>query len=197
MGTLPKKVPSSLSSEAREVPFLHTPYRCTQKCHRKPPLLRGEQSEPWISTPLSLEQSERSSLPTDPLPVHTKVPQKPPLLRGEQSKPWISTPSLSSEAREVPFLHTPYRCTQKCQKKTPLLRGKQSEPWISTPLSLKWSERSSLSTYPFLVHTKVPHKTTTFERRAERGLTNGCGHSSIYCISAINLKLYNDFTFPC
>ena len=65
----------------------------------------------------------------------------------------------------------------------------------------------SLSTYPLLVHPKVPQKTTTFERQAkwawksdslsldyvmfltwwcslcasEWGLTNGCGHSSIDC----------------
>ena len=91
------------------------------------------------------------------------------------------------------------------------------------PSSLSSEAREvPLSTYPLPVHTKVPQKTTTFERRAkralksatlqlkqsiphttnhyiwrqaERGLTNGCGHSSIYCISAINLKLYIPLNF--
>ena len=98
------------------------------KVPKKPPLLRGEQSEPWISTPLSLERRERSSLYTYPLPVHTKVPKKPPLLRGEQSKPWISTPLSLERMREVPFLHTPYRCIQKCQKKHHFWEASKASP---------------------------------------------------------------------
>ena len=50
----------------------------------KPPLLRGEQSEPWIGIPLSLERSERSSLPTYPLPV---PPSQPTISRLPPSQP--------------------------------------------------------------------------------------------------------------
>ena len=38
-------------AKREKFPSLHTPYWCTQKCHRKPPLLIGEQSEPWKATP--------------------------------------------------------------------------------------------------------------------------------------------------
>ena len=53
----------------------------------------------------------------------------------------------------------------------------------SATLQLKQSRRS----FPFYIPLTANHY---IWRRVEQGLTNGCGHSPIYCISAINLKLY-------
>ena len=140
--------------------------------------------------PLSHERSQRSSLSTYPLPVHTKVPPKPPLLRGERSKPRISTPlSLERSERSSPF-YIPLTGAFKSATKTTTFERQAKCALKSAPSNSSKAREVSISTYPLLL-------TTTFERRVERGLTNGCGHSSIYCISAINLILYNDFTFLC
>ena len=119
------------------------------KVPKKTTLLRGEQSEPWISTPLSLERSERSSPFYIPLTGAHKSAKKNTTFDRRAKRALNKYPSLSqAKGEKFPFLYTPYWCTQICQKKH------------------------------------------AFERWAERGLTNGCGHLSIYCISAINLKLY-------
>ena len=82
----PEKCPSLLS-EVREVPLSKYPLLVHSKVQKKPPLLRGEQSEP-LKVPFSLSSEAREvSLSTYPLLVHTKVPKKQPLLRGKQSEP--------------------------------------------------------------------------------------------------------------
>ena len=60
-----KRLPLS-RAKREKFPSLHTPNWCTQKCHRKPPVLRGEHSEPWKAT-LSLSSEAREvSLTTYP-----------------------------------------------------------------------------------------------------------------------------------
>ena len=61
-------------------------------------------------------------------------------------------------------LHTPYWCTQSCHRKPALLRGEQSKPRKMTPSLSSKAREVSLSPYPLLVHTKLPQKTSTFER---------------------------------
>ena len=51
--------PRDRSERGPTKPLL-SPNRCQYFCNQKPPLLRGEHSEPWKSAPLSLERSERS-----------------------------------------------------------------------------------------------------------------------------------------
>ena len=89
-----------------------TSNRCTQKCHRKPALLRGEQSEPRKMPPSLSREAREVSLSTHPLLVHTKVPQK----------------TSTFDSKQFPSLHTPYWCTHKCHRKPALLTGEQSEP---------------------------------------------------------------------
>ena len=128
----------------------------------------------------------------------------------------IIGPRERSERGPTKPLLTPYRCTQKClqnhhfweaskaspKKWPPLSRAKREKfpsyiPITSAPKSAKKTTtferraKRALNKYPILSRAKQEkfQKKTTFERRVERGLTNGWGHSSIYCISAINLKL--------
>ena len=100
-------------------------------------------------------------------PVHTKVPQKTTTFE-RWAKRALKSDSLSLERSERSIPH--YWRTQKCHRKPPLLRGKQSEPWKVTPSFSSKVRKVSLSTYPLLVHTKVPQKTNTFERRAKQAL---------------------------
>ena len=92
--------------------------RCTQKCHRKPPLLRGEQSVPWKAIP-SLSRAKREKFPS----LHTpywctqKCHRKQPLLRGEQSEPWNATPSSLSKAIEVSLSTYPVLMNSKLPQK--------------------------------------------------------------------------------
>ena len=55
------------------------------KVPKKTPTLRDEQSDPWISTPLSLKWRERNFPFYIPLTGAHKCAKKTPLLRGERS----------------------------------------------------------------------------------------------------------------
>ncbi len=125
--------------------------------------------EKWIS--LSQAKREKFPSPYTPYWCIQNCHRKPPLFRSEHSKPWIVTLSLSWAKREkFPSLHTPYWCIQNCHRKPPLLRGEHSEPWIVTPSLSSEAREISLNTYPLLVHSKLPQKTTTFERQAKQTL---------------------------
>ena len=118
-------------------PSLHTPYRCTQECHRKPKLLRGEQSKPEKCPPLSRAKQEMFPSLNTPYRCTQKCHRKPPLLRGEQSKPWKVPPSLSSKVRDVSLSKYPLPVHPKVpHKTTTFFRGKQSKP-LSDALSVK------------------------------------------------------------
>ena len=74
------------------------------KVPKKPPLLRGEQSEPWISALLSLERSERSSLPTYPLPSAHKSATKTTTFERRAMQALKSAPlPLKQSKRSFPF----------------------------------------------------------------------------------------------
>ena len=78
---------------------------------------------------------------------------------------WL--PLSWAKQRKFPSLHTPYWCTQKCHRKPPLLSSEHCEPIKKTSSLLSKVREVSLSTYPLLVHPKVPQKTTTFERQSD------------------------------
>ena len=138
------------SSSSNSSPPNRNP-KCLKKCSQNKPLLISS-FNPQLSAHKSATENHHF------WEASKASPEKYPL-------------SLSRAKQEkFPSLHNLYRCTQKGHRKPPLLRGEQSQPWISTPLSLKWSKRSSLPTYPLPVHSKVPQKTTSFERRAKGAL---------------------------
>ena len=112
--------------------------------------------------------------------VHSKLPQKTALLGGEQIEPWKVHPTSGRPAL------------------------------IIAPLSLERSKRSFPHYIPLTGAFKNATKTSTFRRRAKRvlksaplsltwwcslcaseqGLTNGCGHSSTYCIQQSILIIF-------
>ena len=139
-----------------------TSNRCTQKCHRKPPLLRGEQSEPWKATP-----SLKSFPHYIPLAGAPKsATENHHFWEASKASPEKQLPLSWAKREKFPSLHNPYWCTQKCHRKPALFRGEQSEPWKESPSLLSKAREVSLTSYPLLVHSKLPQKTTTFERRA-------------------------------
>ena len=102
--TSPEKCPSLSWAKWDNFPFLHTPYRCTQKCHRKPPLLRGKQYKPWKVPPSLLSEAREVSLSTYPLPVHTKVPKKKHhFWKASKASPKRSPLSLEQSERSFTF----------------------------------------------------------------------------------------------
>ena len=113
---------------------------CTQKSDRKPPLLKGKQSEPCKETPsLSSIGREVSSLHI-PSWCTQKSNRKPPLLRGFKTSPvFKATSSLLSEVKEVSLFAYPLILVHpKVQQKTTTFerRAKQA------------LQRDSLSAYP-------------------------------------------------
>ena len=143
------------------------------------------------------------SLSTYPLLVHSFLPIKPPLL-----KDFLSL-SLHTNYWCIHFCQktTTFDIFSLSLSQYPLLV--HSFLPIKPPLLIDFFSLSTLLTVAFF----FANKTTSFERFSlslslyhlplifakkthfsslesfrERGLTNGFGHSSIYCISAINLK---------
>ena len=106
--------------------------------------------------------------------MHPKVPQKTTTF--ERRAKWaLKSDSLSLERSERIFPHLPpYWCTQKCHIKPPLFIGKHKEPWKLTPSLEKWLSFSWLNVMFLIWWCSLC--------ASEWGLTNGCGHSSIYCI---------------
>ena len=94
-------------------PSLHTTYCCIQKCQRKPPLLRGEQSEPWILPPSLSSEAREVSLFTYSLLVHSKAPQKTTTFE-RRAKEALNSAPLSLEWSERSFhLYIPLTGTFK------------------------------------------------------------------------------------
>ena len=164
----PNKYPLLSWVKQEKLPFLHTPYRCIQKCHRKPPLLRGKQCDPCKVPPSLSSEAREVSFSTYPLPVHSKVPRKTTTFERRSKRTLFKCPPLSWAKREKFPFHIPLTSAFKSATENHhFWEVSKASPVKCPPSLLSEAREVSFSTYPLPVNSKVPQKTTTFERRAK------------------------------